>query len=294
MRATRAVRLSERSIKLACKRFNSSGGAISVPFENPDWSKSAPAGYQYAWLKEADTVTLVPEGWHTSCEREGDSIRYIVSKENPEENQNSFQTGFTVSQWKVGGLPVDAVMDQVSNHNLGLIPSLLLSQLLPGVKEGASPQERMNAIRAQNQSTYLLSFLKDLNIHVVDYKTHNLPNVLHRKSIEFVQYAPSQPESASSPASKEVIEAPEHPEGALEEEKEVLDDTYVLSHTIALPARNSVMSLVLECPLEHYQATKPVFDVVMDHSVLSCHSETSRVLFSDVLLNKGRLGGPQE
>merc|ERR1712232_1219518 len=67
------------------------------------------------------------------------------------------------------------------------------------------------------------------------------------------------------------------------------EDTYVLSHSISMPSRKSVMSLVLECPLKNYSETKPVFDTVMNHSVLSCHSDQSRVLFSDVLLQKQAL-----
>jgi len=311
-------RLIPRTLQIAApqrlcthKRFrHSSPSEISVPFENPQWSKSAPEGFQYAWLKEADTVTLIPKGWHTSCETEGDSIRYIITKENPEKNQNTYQTGFTFSQWKVNDLPTDAVMDQVDAHNLGIMPSMFLSQLLPALTsspDAQSQNRKIDAIRAQHSSPYILSFLKDLNVHIVDYKMHEIPDILRRKTIEFVKFAPNSPvqRTASTPQSNldgipgrtkiSFSHSKQLEEGATKEIDETLlsgepkEDTYVLSHSISMPSKKSVMSLVLECPLKNYSETKPVFDTVMDHSVLSCHSDHNRVLFSDVLLQKQAL-----
>merc|ERR1712137_324987 len=139
---------------------------------------------------------------------------------------------------------------------------------------------------------------------------HEIPNILRRKTIEFVKFAPNSPgaQKETQPPQLSLKALPgrtkisfshgqnqeenENPKEIAEEALmigEPKEDTYVLSHSISLPSRKSVISLVLECPLKNYSETKPVFDTVMNHSVLSCHSDHSRVLFSDVLLQKQAL-----
>eukprot|EP00339_Tiarina_fusa_P006881 CAMPEP_0117041580 /NCGR_PEP_ID=MMETSP0472-20121206/29022_1 /TAXON_ID=693140 ORGANISM="Tiarina fusus, Strain LIS" /NCGR_SAMPLE_ID=MMETSP0472 /ASSEMBLY_ACC=CAM_ASM_000603 /LENGTH=276 /DNA_ID=CAMNT_0004752615 /DNA_START=10 /DNA_END=840 /DNA_ORIENTATION=+ len=245
-------------------------GAVTAPFLDSAWSKAAPTGFQYAWLPEADTVTLVPQNWFTACEAQEGKIRYIVSKEDALTNKQ-YKTGYSVTQWQCDEIPADIVMDQISNQHLGVLPSMYMSQILSDSTLSIEQQFQQEIIAQFSQKqnkipshhTSILSYLKDLNIHLIDHKTHELPNILKRKTIEFVKLQP------------------EEKKGDLLKEKE--PDTYVLSHVFAFPLQNVVLSFLFECPISMYNEYKPVMDTVLDYSVLGCHSEKNRILFSTIL-----------
>jgi len=248
-------------------------GEVSAPFLHSEWKKDSPSGFEYAWLPEADTVTLVPNGWHTACEADEGSVRYIITKEDALANKQ-FNTGFVVSKWQCNEIPAEIVMDQVSTQHLGVIPSLYLSQFFQSLEMATSKDQRNSQFIQNymipsrqreaelNNTTYILNYLRDLNIHVIDYKTHNLPDIMQRKSIEFIKLQPTEQTVAT--------------------EISPTEDTYVLSHVFALPVQNVVLSFLFECPVSQYAQNKPLISTILDYSVLGCHSKQNRVLFSDV------------
>ena len=241
--------LSKRIVATVCYSTKPIVGDLLVSEKSN--RKTTPDGFNCTYLPKIDAVTLLPSEWHTACEENGESVRYIVSKENAMLTK-SYKTGFSISQWLCNEISADLVMEQVATQHFGVIPSMYISQL---VGDGyVSPLEQ--ALRNEFQSSLpkqqphhsitVLSYLKDLNIHVLDYKVNNLPDVLHCKTVEFIK---------------------------LQRSKELpSDDIYIMSHVVALPTQNSVVSFLFECPVSQYNEYKPVLDTVLNNSVLNYSS----------------------
>ena len=139
------------------------------------------------------------------------------------------------------------------------IPANIVMEQIAAHHIGVVPSRYLAWLQTAAKSPtvpYNFSFLQDLGVLLLDEKMTNIKDCVYEKSREFIK---------------------------LQKDSE---DFYVNSRVFAVPSRNTVSSVLFECPLSLHEDYKPLLKTILDYSLFGCHSENARILFSGELTEK--------